>query len=434
MHILFLTQIVPYPPDAGPKVKTWNVIRYLVGLGYQLTLATFVRPEEEKHLAVLEEICYQVYSIPIRRSRFEDVGYFLRSLLTGRPFLIERDDLDEMRSVVERVLARQDVDVIHADQLTMTQFALNPQNQRQESEINHDGWHNKHEEPILIFDAHNAVWTILERMAENVPWYLRPLAAFEASKVKRYEGKIVADFDYTFAVTEIDRVSLLSAAKSAINSRPFRADQISVVPIAVDSREVKPVHLVEDSGSILTLGTLHYPPNADGIRWFFEQVFPIITERIPGAHLTIVGKNPPQDFIQFADQNPNCVTVTGYVPDLKPYFKQAAVLVIPVRAGGGMRVRILEGLAHGQAIVTTTVGLEGIEAEPGKEVLLADSPQEFAEAVIGLLENFNLRVEIARNGRRLIEEHYDWQVVFQKIFDVYQQIEIGMRKVTTENE
>ena len=420
MHILFLTQIVPYPPDAGPKVKTWNVIRYLVGLGHKVTLVTFVRPEEVDQVVHLEKLCHQVYSVPILRSRVEDFGYFVRSVFTGRPFLIERDDLKEMRSVLENLFKTQDVDVIHADQLTMTQFAFRDQNQN-------DG-------PFLIFDAHNAVWTILERMAENLPWYLKPFAAFEARKVKRFEGKIVNEFDHTFAVTEIDRSSLLSAARSAANGRSLADELISVVPIAVDTREIDPVQLVENSNSILTLGTLHYPPNADGIRWFFEEVFPIVREAIPDAHLTIIGKNPPQDFIRFAEQNSERVSVTGYVPDLEPYLKRAAVLVIPVRAGGGMRVRILEGFAYGEAIVTTTVGLEGIKAEPGREVLVADSPQEFAEAVISLLEKFELRKEIARSGRNLVERDYDWQVVLQGMDEIYQGIGVNEQKASFSHE
>ena len=417
MHILFLTQIVPYPPDAGPKVKTWNVIRYLVGSGHEVTLVTFVRPEEEDQIVHLEKLCHRVYTVPIQRSRVKDVGYFVRCLYTGRPFLIERDDLQEMRSVVKTVIETQKIDVIHADQLTMTQFALREQSG-----------------PYLIFDAHNAVWTILERMAENLPWYLSPFAAFEARRVKQFEGKIVNEFDHTFAVTEIDRSSLLFAARSVANGEPLADDVISVVPIAVDTYEIDPVQLVENSTSILTLGTLHYPPNADGIRWFFEEVFPIVSEAVPDAHLIIIGKNPPQDFIRFAEQNSERVSVTGYVPDLEPYLKRAAVLVIPVRAGGGMRVRILEGFAYGEAIVTTTVGLEGIEAEPGKEVLVADSPQEFAEAVISLLEEFDLRKEIAKSGRNLVERRYDWQVVLQGVDDIYQGIGLSEQKEAVSHE
>jgi glycosyltransferase involved in cell wall biosynthesis len=175
----------------------------------------------------------------------------------------------------------------------------------------------------------------------------------------------------------------------------------------------------------VTLGTLHYPPNADGIRWFFEQVYPKVRDIDPDANLTIIGKNPPPEFIRFAEQNSEHVSVTGYVPDLEPFLKNAAVLVIPVRAGGGMRVRILEGFAYGEAIVTTTMGLEGIDAESGKEVIVADTPQDFAEAVLELLGNYELRNEIAKNGRDLVERKYDWQVVLQKVQDIYQEFEVN---------
>ena len=431
MHILFLTQIVPYPPDAGPKVKTWNVIRYLVGLGHQVTLTTFVRSEEEEHLEVLKQLCDQVYSVPLQRSRLKDLGYFFRSIITGRPFLIERDDLQEMRNLVEKLLKTQTIDVIHADQLTMTQYGFPQDRHDVFGGTNHNRAlerKNQSDRPFLIFDAHNAVWTILERMSDHVPWYMRPLAAIEARKVKKYEGEIVTESDHTFAVTEIDRTSLLSAADSVSNENLSRDKVVSVVPIAVDTNEIKPVRLIDTSYSILTLGSLHYPPNADGIRWFFQEVFPIVKENIPEAQLTIIGKNPPRDFIRFAEKNSEFVTVTGYVPDLEPYFQQAAVLAVPVRAGGGMRVRILEALAYGEAVVTTTIGLEGIDAKPGKEVLVADSPKDFAGAVMRLLEDFELRKELARNGRRLVERSYDWRVVFKHIDDIYQGIELAEQR------
>jgi len=396
-----------------------------------VTLASFVRKEEEEHVIALKEVCQEVYTVPIRRSRLVDAGYWVRSHFTGRPFLIERDDLQEMRNVVEKLLKTQTIDVIHADQLTMTQFAL--------PKDSHDvfgGMNNNHvlerqnqvDKPFLIFDAHNAVWTILERMSDNVPWYMRLLVTIEARKVKKYEGEIVTEFDHTFAVTEIDRTSLLSAADSVSNENLSRDKVVSVVPIAVDTNEIKPVQLIDTSHFILTLGSLQYPPNADGIRWFFQEVFPIVKENIPEAQLTIIGKNPPHDFIRFADKNSEFVTVTGYVPDLEPYLQQAAVLAIPVRAGGGMRVRILEALAYGEAVVTTTIGLEGIDAKPGIEVLVADSPQDFAGAVIRLLEDFELRKELSRNGRRLVERSYDWRGVFKNIDDIYQGIELANQR------
>jgi glycosyltransferase involved in cell wall biosynthesis len=417
LRILFLTQIIPYPPDAGPKVKTWHVLRYLAGRGHSVTLASFVRPEEEPYVAALEQVCERVHTVPIRRSRLADIGYWLRSHLTGRPFLVERDDLGGMRALVRDLLETGPFDAIHCDQLTMTQFAL-PYARTPGSGAS-PGFETQ---PVLVFDAHNAVWTIIERMRENAPWFLRPVAALEAARVRRYEGLIVRRFDDTLAVTEPDRQALLRAAEPAAVSgvRPA-LPEIQVVPIAVDAVQLQPVRRQAGSSNIVTLGTLHYPPNADGIRWFAQEVFPLVRKQAPAATLTIIGKNPPADFLQLASQHPGAITVTGYVPDLVPYLEQAAVMVVAVRAGGGMRVRILEAFARAMPVVTTTVGLEGIQAEPGRDVLVADSPEGFAQAVLRVLADPELQSRLAASGRRLAERRYDWQVVLSLMDEVYGQ-------------
>jgi glycosyltransferase involved in cell wall biosynthesis len=435
MNVLFLTQIIPYPPDAGPKVKTWHVLRYLNGRGHKVILASFMRPEEEPFVPALREVCAAVHTVPIRRSRLDDVGFWLRSHLTGRPFLIERDDLAAMRALVARLLAEglqagEEIDVIHADQLTMTQFALPPHaaalpgprsrladHPARTVETNGSGalrsW------PRVIFDAHNAVWTIVERMRQNAPAPLRPVAALEAQRIKRYEGQIIHSFDHTLAVTEPDRQALLQAAVAYSKDAAVPSSRISVVPIAVDTITLAPATRRPGSLNIFTLGTLHYPPNADGIRWFLQEVFPLVQKQTPGASLTIVGKNPPQDFLHAAALHPEAVQVTGYVPDLAPYIEQAALMVVPVRAGGGMRVRILEGFARGIPVVTTTVGLEGIDAQPGEEVLLADTPADFAREVVRLLHDQGLQAHLSSSGRRLAEVRYDWQVVLKQMDEVY---------------
>jgi glycosyltransferase involved in cell wall biosynthesis len=402
MHILFLTQIIPYPPDAGPRVKTWHVLRYLAARGHRVTLASFVCPEEEPFVEEIRKVCEAVYTVTIHRSRPANVGYWLRSNWTGRPFLIERDDLSEMRLLVQRLVTSEQVDVIHADQLTMAQFAL------------------PFPGHVRIFDAHNAVWTIVDRMRQNAPWFLKPVAALESWRVKCYEGMIVREFDRTLAVTSPDRQSLLEAvAASSEVGAPLVSSKITVVPIAVDTLQLQPVIRQVDSTNLLTLGTLHYPPNADGIRWFVREVFPLVRRQMPSVTLTIVGKNPPADIVQFAKQQPNAITVTGYVSDLDPYIEKAALMVIPVRAGGGMRVRILEAFARAVPVVTTTIGLEGIEARPGEDVMVADTPAVFAQMVVELLRDRSLQAQIANNGRRLAECCYDWQVVLQKMDQVY---------------
>jgi glycosyltransferase involved in cell wall biosynthesis len=407
MKILFLTQIVPFPPDAGPKVKTYHVIRALAGQGHSVTLVSFVRPEEVQHLPALKEICTAVHAVPIRRSRLADAFYLLRSYLTGRPFLIERDDLRPMQETVNRLVRENDFQFIHADQLTMVQFAI----RGAEAALG--------KKPKVIFDAHNAVWTIVERMKDNARWFLKPILSVEAARVKRYEGGLLRTVDHVLAVTDIDRALLEEAMH--VTKPTNRTAPITVIPIAVDTQKLQPVRRKPGSRNIVTLGTLHYPPNADGIRWFFNEVFPLVRERVPDATLTIIGKNPPQDFLELAERNPGVIRVTGYVDDLRPYLEESALMVVPVRAGGGMRVRILEAFAYAMPVVTTTVGLEGIQAAPDYHVLVADTPADFANRTVQLLQDVSLQEKLAVNGRQLATTRYDWQAVLSAMRPIYEE-------------
>jgi len=406
--ILFLTQIVPFPPDAGPKVKTYHVIRALVGQGHSVTLISFVRPEEVRHIPALQEICDAVHEVPIHRSRLADIGYMVRSYLTNRPFLIERDDLRPMQEMVNRLVQENDFQFIHADQLTMVQFAIRGASSFPDKK------------PKVIFDAHNAVWTIVERMKENARFILKPVLAVEAKRVKQYEGELLHTVDHVLAVTDIDRNLLEEALPFSRLKKHDHISPITVIPIAVDTGKLQPVTRKIDSRNIVTLGTLHYPPNADGIRWFFTEVFPLIRKHVPDVTLTIIGKNPPQDFVDAAEQNPGTIRVTGYVDDLVPFLEESALMVVPVRAGGGMRVRILEAFSYAMPVVTTTVGLEGIHGTPDHDVLVADTPADFANRTIELLGSPSLQKKLSTNGRELATSKYDWQAVLSAMKPIYE--------------
>lgn len=411
MNILFLTQILPYPPDAGPKVKTWHVLRYLAKQGHKITLASFTRKEEEKYLENVRALGVELFPVPIQRSRVRDAGYLVRSNLSGVPFLIERDNLSAMRSLVNRLLAERSYDIIHTDQLTMTQFA--PMGKQAPGQ-----------RPARIFDAHNATWSIMERMKTTARSVLKPVLALEQQRIKRYEGRIVREFEHTLTVTDIDRRLLLEAVE-ATRAGDGHLDideiacRITTIPIAVDTLQLQPTDRSTGSMNILTLGTLHYPPNADGIRWFINEVFPIVRRERPGTSLTIVGKNPPADFVHLAQNDPETIRVTGYVEELTPYFQNAALTVVPVRAGSGMRVRILEAFARAMPVVTTTVGLEGINAQPDRDVIVADTPEEFAAGVLQVLKDPDLQSRLADHGRRLAMEQYDWQPVLKRLDQIY---------------
>jgi glycosyltransferase involved in cell wall biosynthesis len=324
---------------------------------------------------------------------------------------VERDDISEMRSLVKRIVATEAVNVIHADQLTMTQFAFPL-----------DVEENK--KPALVFDAHNAVWTITGRMKETAAFYLKAPMSLETRRIKRYEGTIVRHYDVTLAVSEPDRLALVDALHQVDQDSE---KTIEVIPIAVDTQVIKPVEREVHSLNILTMGTLYYPPNADGIRWFIKQVFPMIRRKLPEVSLTVIGKNPPKDFLKLAADKGSGIVTTGFVPDLDPYFAHSAVTVVPVRAGGGMRVRILEALARAAPVVTTTVGLEGINARSGEDVMVANSSEDFASSVIELLQDQDRQQRLSANGRRLVEEKYDWQVVLKRLDKIYQEL-AGPRK------
>jgi len=425
VRILFLTQVVPYPPDAGPKVKTWQVLRYLHGRGHRVTLVSFVRPEEQAGLEALREVCESIHEVPIRRSRPRDVGYWLEAQVSGRPFLVERDDLRGMRRVVDSLLASGTLDAIHADQLTMAQFATGSLGGRRRGRG--DGGTPLPRGHLRVFDAHNAVWTILARMAGNTPAPLRPFLGQEARRVKLHEGLIVNHFDHTLAVSDTDRKALLEASRAA-SPREGGADDgsssrsqpaIHVIPIAVDTEKLAPVIRAPRGMDIFTMGSMHYPPNADGIRWFAREVFPRVRAALPSATLTIAGRNPPKDLVQWAADESRGVKVSGYVPDLIPFLVDEAAVVVPVRAGGGMRVRILEALARGVPVMTTTIGLEGIEAVPGRDVLVADEPSSFAEGLVRLLQDPAMQTRLGEAGRRLAVERYDWRVALRPLDSIY---------------
>jgi glycosyltransferase involved in cell wall biosynthesis len=166
------------------------------------------------------------------------------------------------------------------------------------------------------------------------------------------------------------------------------------------------------------MATMFWPPNVDGVLWFAQEVYPLVKAAIPDVQFAVVGARPPQRVLRLAEEDAS-IAVTGYVDDPQPYLAASAALIVPVRAGGGMRVKILEALARGTPIVSTTVGYEGIALTPGEHLLVGDTPAAFAEAVIRLLRDPAVGRRIASAGRRIAEQRYDWRVVNPQIEAVY---------------
>jgi polysaccharide biosynthesis protein PslH len=391
MHILLLTQVVPYPPDSGPKIKTYHVLRWLAQ-EYDVTLLSFVRSAAEVEAAqALRSLCRDVVTVPLRRSRLLDAQAMWQSFSDPRPLVLLRDESAPMRQQIDRILDQQHVDLIHADQINMAQFALG-----------RDG-------PPVVLDLHNAVWTIFARMARAARGPRRWLLLRESARLRAYEGWACRKAAAVLAVSEADRMALRDVAGDI---------PIDIVPIAIDVRQQPPVERDERPRSALSVATMFWPPNVDGVCWFGRDIYPQIQRQQPDTSFYVVGARPARAVRDLAARQPGIV-VTGYVPDLLPYQRQTAAFVVPLRSGSGMRVKILEAFAQGLPIVSTTIGFEGIDAQPDEHLLVADQPDSFAEAVVRLVQSPRAGQRLAEAGRDLAERLYDWRAVCPAIGSTY---------------
>lgn len=393
MNVMLLTQVLPYPPDSGPKIKTWNVLKYLAR-EHEVTLLSFVRGDQSADVEVLRRYCHAVHTVPMTRNSLIDSMALMRSVATRQPWMMVRDDRVAMRALIAAQCATKCFDVVHADQLNMAQYAARVPG------------------AIRVLDAHNALWLLYRRLALTLnPGPKRWLLERDWRLLKNYEGCRVREFDAVLAVSEEDKAALLEAAG--------RDRAVTVIPIAVDTDELPIVQRAPSANHLLHIGTMYWPPNIDGMMWFIREVYPLIQARCPDVALDIVGARPPQELIALSSNGAH-IHVAGYVAEPQSYLERAGVFIVPLRAGGGMRVKILEALARGLPLVTTTLGCEGIAVTNGVHALIADTPDEFAHSVLRLLEDRAFADDLGRNGRRLIETVYDYRAACRPLDDVYQ--------------
>ena len=392
MRILLLTQVLPFPPDSGPKVKTWNLIKYLAS-NHEVILASFVRGDQTDSIRQLEKYCREVHTVPIERGVFRDLMYLVQSFLTSQPFLMVRDRRKEMEDMVDQLTSRLDFDIVHADQLNMAQYAIRVPVARK------------------VLDAHNALWLLYKRLWQTMKtgpkkWLLNR----DWRILKKYEGQICRKFDSVLAVSEEDHQAMNEAAGKQLD--------VTIIPIAIDIEEVVPLEYRPAGDRILHIGTMFWPPNIDGILWFLKEILPLIQEKRPEVVFDIIGANPPKEIVAFGNAG-HKVNVTGYVQDPTPYLENASLMVVPLRAGGGMRVKILNALGQGMPVVSTTLGCEGIAVKDGVHLLVADTAQDFASSVIRLLEDRHLAKDLGKRGRQLIEDNYDYRIACRALEEAY---------------
>ncbi len=465
MKILFLTQVLPYPLDAGPKVRQYHMLRWLAAR-HEVTLVSFVRADDRPEaVAHLRGISAGVHAVPLRRSMWRNAVAGVKGLLTGLPMTIVRDETAEMAETLRGLTREVRFDVIHADQLSMAWWGRLARHLAQDPAATAAAGaattlrdlrmparpREEPNAPRTLLDEHNAIYLLTERMAATERNLLRRLIMRrEAHAFRRYEAAMLAAYDAVLTVTEEDRGRLeglldhgLKVAGGRLKGEGERGrrgeggtqsaienqkSKFTVVPICVDPEQVAVAPRRAGGGpTILHLGTMFWPPNVTGVLWFAREVLPLIHAVVPEARFVIVGKNPPAE-VQALAADPR-IEVTGYAADATPYLTAADAFVTPLHAGGGMRVKILDAWLWGLPIVSTPIGAEGIELADGENILIAEGASEFAAATVRLLTDPALNGRLRAAGRAWVEARYAWRTVYRRVDEVYDGLKVQGCKV-----
>ena len=371
-----------WPVNTGGRIRSFHMLRELSRRHHVSLLTTHAPSEDPRALASALPEC-EVISVPWALAKRGSARFALAlmgSWLSPLPVDLYKARVPALRRELSRRVAGDKVDLIVAD------FLLAAPN------VGHSA-----SSPTVLF-AHNVEHVIWQRMREvERRGWRRALLALESRKMRRYESRACARARLTIAVSDADRRLLAAAAPSA---------RVSAVPTGVDVDYFAPDGAAEVPDRLVFTGSMDWYPNEDGIQHFIEAVLPRIRREVPRAALTVVGRNPSARLRALAAAAD--VEVTGLVDDVRPHMAAAAVYVVPLRVGGGTRLKIFEALSMAKAVVSTTIGAEGLPLTPGRDFLSADEPAAFADAVVALLRDPARRRAIGAAGRRLVEARYSW--------------------------
>ena len=401
MKLLFLTPQMPYPPRQGAAIRNWHLISRMAA-HHEVALLTF-----GSHMDVPEALaatCRQVEVVPLPPRRGRDR---LRTLIATRlPDLARRLWSPTFSARLHTMLAAEHYDWVQVEGLEMAPYA---------HEVLASG--PRRARPRWLLDEHNAEYLLQQRAFQTdaqqpATWPAAAYSLVQYDRLRRYERAACRAADQVVAVSEADRAALRALDPQL---------EVAVVPNGVDLYEWRVGVAGQDADAarltavgplVVFDGSMDFRPNVDAVTWFVHEVWPLVRREVPLAQFAIVGRNPTRR-VQ-ALQAERGVVVTGTVPDTRPWVAAAGVYVVPMRIGGGVRLKVLQALAMERALVSTTLGCEGVSVTDGVNVRLADDPALFARAVIDLLHNEPQRHALGRAARRLAAE-YAWEQIAPRL-------------------
>ena len=394
MKILFLSPTVPFPLTDGGRIRVFNLLKQITTKNSATLLALETQPTDAEGVAQLQQLGIQVHLIP-NAPTLPPLSFstLLKAFLRRQPITVARYDLPAYRQKLRELVATGTFDLVHYEMFHTAQF------------------HTETRLPGVLSQQNvdSAIWRRL--CDETVNPFYKVAYWTQQLAFQRYERVLSPKFDAVTCTSDID---------AAVFQRHCSEDVIEIIPNGVDVTHYQPDFSAEASAHLIYIGSMDWYPNEDAVSFFADEVLPRIQENVPDVRFSIVGGNPSARVQKLAEREG--VVVTGRVPEIKPYFAEATVFVVPLRIGSGTRLKILEALAMGKAIVSTSVGAEGLDLKDGEEIFIADEPTVFADAVTRLLTDAPLRRRVGENGRTRVEQDYDWRSIGEKLHQLYTKI------------
>jgi polysaccharide biosynthesis protein PslH len=418
MRILFITPQAPYPPRQGAAIRNFNIARRLSDRHEVTVLAAIPPGHDVQGMGQIASYNIQIETIDIP---FRPASKRIHGLLRTRlPDLALRLDPAVLAPRFESVLRRGGFDLVQVEGLELALAWMR---------VNKPAtWASYSRPPVTFLDEHNAEYLLQKRaflsdVADPSAWVRAAYSLVQWRRLRPFERDACRSVDRVVAVSPADRQALLqldSGLKIGVVPNGVDGDYFS--KDAVSMPEATPADgEFLDRSSVPTLcftGTMDFRPNVDGVRWFCQHVFGKIRARYPTAQLFVVGQRPTEQILRLG-RLPG-VVVTGTVDDVRPYVLGSTVYVVPIRIGGGVRLKVMEAMAMGKPVVSTALGVEGIDVRDGSDVLVRDTPEAFADAVVRLIESRSLRRQIGESANALATARYDWRVLVPKLEELYQ--------------
>lgn len=382
MNILIFSPFLPWPLTSGGKIRIFNILKQL-SLRHNITLACLDENDVTDY-GDLKDYCSEIICITKKPNPTRDL---IRFLAGSEPYNFIRFRSDVFRNAIKNLLSRNNFDLVQIELSLMWQYA--------------DLFHNI---PIIL-NTQNIEYEIVKQIGATSRNPIRKLLySIETYKLRRGEERAWRECALCLAVSEGEQNSIAACVDDD--------SKVMTIPNGVDLEKFTFFHEPAAKKQLLFLGGMDYLPNSDAAHYFLKDIFPLIQAIEPDVILDFVGRNFHALRKRFSGSG---VRFNENVPQVIPWFRQVALLVVPLRMGAGSRLKILEAMAAGVPIVSTSKGCEGIAVENGRHVLVADSPDEFSNAVIRVLNDKGLAKKLATTARLLVEERYSWEKIIQPL-------------------